>query len=55
MLTDVLKGLEKIVMESSETALVGDFNCKEINCETLTTSGSDSSWSNTLLTGRWRT
>ncbi len=27
----------------------GDFNCKEINWETLTTTGSESPWSNRLL------
>ncbi len=31
MLVDVLKGLEKIVMESSDIVIVSDFNCKEIN------------------------
>ncbi len=49
MLVDVFKGLEKLVMESSDIVIVGDFNCKEINWETLTTTGSENSWSNRLL------
>ncbi len=49
MLVDVLKGLEKIMMESSDIVIVGDFNCKEINWEISTTTGSESSWSNRLL------
>ncbi len=49
MLVDVLKGLEKIVMENSDIVIVGDFNCKEINWETLTTTGSKNSWSNRQL------
>ncbi len=51
MLTDVLKGLEKIVMESSAIVIVDGFNCKEINWETLTltTTVSENSWSNSLL------
>ncbi len=49
MLIDVLKGLEKIVMESSDVVIVGDFNCKEINWETLTTTVSENLWSNRLL------
>ncbi len=45
----MLKGLKKMVMESSDIVTVGDFNCKEINWETLTTTGSENSWSNRLL------
>ncbi len=46
MLVDELKGLEKIEMESSDIVIVGDFNCKEVNKKTLTTTGSENSWSN---------
>ncbi len=49
MLVDVLKGLEKLVTESSDIVIVGDFNCKEIKWGTLTTTGSETSWSNRLL------
>ncbi len=49
MLVVVLKDLEKIVMESSDIVIVSDFDCKEINWEILTTTGSESSWSNRLL------
>ncbi len=48
MLVDILKGLEKIVRESSDIVIV-DFNCKEINWETMTTNGSENSWSNRLI------
>ena len=49
MLGDTGNCLKKILRESKNITLMGDFNCKEVCWEEWSTEGGKDSWGNTLL------
>ena len=49
MLVGVLRALKNIVKDSNDVVIAGDYNCKEVNWEAMTTSGGQNSWSNRLV------
>ena len=49
LLRETRCALSKILDRTSKILLMGDFNCKEVNWENLTTEGGMNSWGYTLL------
>ena len=49
MTKDTIMCLKRLVSESENVTIMGDFNCKEISWENWSTEGSELSWGNELL------
>lgn len=49
MLKDTKEELERLMRENRDLILMGDFNCKEVEWESLETTGSPESWGAVLL------
>lgn len=49
MLNDTCRCLERLLKESRNIILMGDFNCKEVNWEEWDTEGGEDSWGNRIL------
>ena len=49
MTKDTIMCLKRLVIESENVTIMGDFNCKEVSWENLSTEGSELSWGNKLL------
>ena len=49
MINNTKNSLKDVLQESENTIMMGDFNCKEVKWEEMSTEGGENSWGNMLL------